>query len=184
MPGTRPGAPASSTLTVTGPIVSRPYLDMTLRLMEQFRISFTERSEGVFALEPALQPSPAEVNVGGDWSQAAVLLCMNAMGCGVMVPNEPKRPPGRRARGGCAARHGHAHFPCCGRAVCRQPLARGPDARADRLLRHSRPCAHPGAHLYAGARRFHPHGGQPPAPEGMRPPGRHARSCSCSLARG
>lgn len=81
------GAPAPSTLTVTGPIVSRPYLDMTLRLMEQFRISFTERSEGVFALEPALQPSPAEVSVGGDWSQAAVLLCMNAMGCGIMVPN-------------------------------------------------------------------------------------------------
>ena len=40
------GTPAPAALTVTGPIVSRPYLDMTLRLMERFGISFTEREEG------------------------------------------------------------------------------------------------------------------------------------------
>ena len=81
------GAPAPSTLTVTGPIVSRPYLDMTLRLMKRFHIDYTERSEGVFALQPSLHPSPAETDVAGDWSQAAVFLCMNAMGSGIMVPN-------------------------------------------------------------------------------------------------
>ena len=81
------GAPAPGTLTVTGPIVSRPYLDMTLRLMERFGVSFAEREEGVFSLLPAASPSPASVDVSGDWSQAAVLLCVDAMGGGVMLPN-------------------------------------------------------------------------------------------------
>ncbi len=81
------GRPAASTLTVTRPIVSRPYLDMTLRLMERFHVSCNERDEGVFVISPAPDPSPREVDVTGDWSQAAVLLCINAMGGGVMVGN-------------------------------------------------------------------------------------------------
>ncbi|MCI6377205.1 MAG: hypothetical protein MR842_05550 [Clostridiales bacterium] len=81
------GTPAPSVLTVAGPIVSRPYLDMTLRLMKAFHIAYTEGPEGVFALQPALEPSPAGADVAGDWSQAAVFLCMNAMGSGIMVPN-------------------------------------------------------------------------------------------------
>lgn len=81
------GTPAPAALTVTGPIVSRPYLDMTLRLMERFGISFTEREEGVFGLSPACAPAPESVAVSGDWSQAAVLLCVDAMGGGVMLPN-------------------------------------------------------------------------------------------------
>lgn len=81
------GAPAPAALTVTGPIVSRPYLDMTLRLMERFGISFTEREEGVFGLSPACAPAPESIAVSGDWSQAAVLLCVDAMGGGVMLPN-------------------------------------------------------------------------------------------------
>lgn len=81
------GAPAPSTLTVSRPIVSRPYLDMTLRLMDRFRAPYAETAEGVFALSPAQQASPAETTVAGDWSQAAVLLCVNAMGGGVMLPN-------------------------------------------------------------------------------------------------
>lgn len=81
------GQPAASTLTVTRPIVSRPYLDMTLRLMERFHAPYAEEEEGVFALSPASEPSPHEVDVAGDWSQAAVLLCINAMGGGVMIGN-------------------------------------------------------------------------------------------------
>ena len=37
------GAPAPAALTVTGPIVSRPYLDMTLRLMERFEMCIRDR---------------------------------------------------------------------------------------------------------------------------------------------
>ena len=81
------GQPAPSSLTVTGPIVSRPYLDMTLRLMERFHIPFAEEREGVFALSAPAALSPAETSVEGDWSQAAVLLCMNAMGSAIEVEN-------------------------------------------------------------------------------------------------
>ena len=81
------GIPAPSHLTVTGPIVSRPYLDMTLKLMEHFHASCAETSEGHFRLEPCIQPSPAEAAVTGDWSQAAVFLCMNAMGSDISVTN-------------------------------------------------------------------------------------------------
>ena len=81
------GRPAPSQLTVTGPIVSRPYLDMTLRLMDRFHAPYTESSEGIFDLLPAVQPSPAEAAVTGDWSQAAVFLCMNAMGSDITISN-------------------------------------------------------------------------------------------------
>ena len=74
-------------LTVTGPIVSRPYLDMTLRLMDRFHVPYTEASEGVFDLAAPVQPSPEEAAVSGDWSQAAVLLCINAMGGKIDVEN-------------------------------------------------------------------------------------------------
>lgn len=79
------GKPTPATLTVTQPIVSRPYLDMTLELMKRFGISVEERSEGVFTLAPAKEQPALRVPVSGDWSQAAVLLCANAIGGGVML---------------------------------------------------------------------------------------------------
>ena len=81
------GKPAPSQLHVLGPIVSRPYLDMTLRLMERFHVPCTEKSEGVFDLSSAVESSPNEAAVTGDWSQAAVFLCMNAMGSNITVTN-------------------------------------------------------------------------------------------------
>ena len=60
---------------------------MTLGLMERCQIPFVETAEGVFSLGSAQQPSPAVVDVAGDWSQAAVLLCLNAMGGDVTVDN-------------------------------------------------------------------------------------------------
>ena len=81
------GMPASSDLHVTGPIVSRPYLDMTLSLMQHFCAPFAEVSEGHFDLSPRTDASPVEASVAGDWSQAAVFLCMNAMGSDIAVQN-------------------------------------------------------------------------------------------------
>ena len=78
---------APSQLTVTGPIVSRPYLDMTLKLMDTFHAPYTEKAEGVFAIAPITEASPAEAAVTGDWSQAAVFLCMNAMGSDISICN-------------------------------------------------------------------------------------------------
>lgn len=79
------GSPAPATLHVKPPIVSRPYLDMTLRQMAQFGLSTEERGGGVFALSPASKSNPADIDVSPDWSQAAVFLCANAMGHGVVL---------------------------------------------------------------------------------------------------
>ncbi len=79
------GLPAPSVLTVTGPIVSRPYLDMTLGYLRTMGTEVQEGPEGVFALRPSAVPSAETLPMPGDWSQAAVLLCINAMGGGVML---------------------------------------------------------------------------------------------------
>lgn len=81
------GQPAPSRLRVTGSIVSRPYLDMTLKLMDTFHAPYAETNEGVFELSPITESSPAEAAVTGDWSQAAVFLCMNAMGSDIAISN-------------------------------------------------------------------------------------------------
>jgi len=76
-----------STLRVTGPIVSRPYLDMTLGLMKQCGVRFAETSEGCFELHPAQEPASQSLSISGDWSQGAVFLCMNAMGSRIEIAN-------------------------------------------------------------------------------------------------
>ena len=79
------GNPAPATLHVKPPIVSRPYLDMTLREMECFGVPAEEHGNGRFELTPHTAMPPETVSVCGDWSQAAVLLCANAMGNGVIL---------------------------------------------------------------------------------------------------
>lgn len=81
------GRPAKSFLTLSGEIVSRPYLDMTLDMMRRFRTDVSEQEEGEFTINPRRENSPERVSVGGDWSQAAVLLCADAMGSAVTVQN-------------------------------------------------------------------------------------------------
>lgn len=81
------GLPAPAHLQITGEIVSRPYLNMTLAQMQNYGLVFSENNPGEFTLTPRCGPSPETVAVEGDWSQAAVLLCANALGGGVSVAN-------------------------------------------------------------------------------------------------
>ena len=79
------GVPMPSTLLVIPPIVSRPYLDMTLLQMQRFKIPYEEHGGGQFVLHPAKNQEPLDITVSPDWSQAAVMLCANAMGSGVIL---------------------------------------------------------------------------------------------------
>ncbi len=79
------GEPAPAALTVKPPIVSRPYLDMTLAQMKRFGMNFQEHGGGLFTLTPAQAQGPSDADVAPDWSQAAVLLCANALGSGVIL---------------------------------------------------------------------------------------------------
>jgi 3-phosphoshikimate 1-carboxyvinyltransferase len=82
---TTAGLPAPATLTIKPPIVSRPYLDMTLAQMKRFGAEYEEHGGGLFALSPITQSGSGDVTVSPDWSQAAVLLCADAMGSGVIL---------------------------------------------------------------------------------------------------
>ena len=73
-----------STLTVTGPVESGPYLKMTLAALELFGIHPTVRGAAYF-LSPGSYRSPGKVHVEGDWSNAAFWLCAGALGGGVTV---------------------------------------------------------------------------------------------------
>ncbi|MDD3212930.1 MAG: hypothetical protein PHY64_04625 [Eubacteriales bacterium] len=79
------GVPAPATLRVIPPIVSRPYLDMTLSQMTRFGLPYQEGDGGLFSLSPAAAPAPGDVDVTPDWSQAAVFLCADAMGAGIIL---------------------------------------------------------------------------------------------------
>ncbi len=80
----RNGKPAASRLTVTGMPVSRPYIDMTLDMLRRFGAECSEHC-GVFDISPRIAPSPGSLAISGDWSQAAVLLCANALGGSVTL---------------------------------------------------------------------------------------------------
>ena len=83
------GCSAPSRLTITPPIVSRPYLNMTLAQMKEFQIPFQETEEGVFSLPGGCGENPEKGQVTGDWSQGAVLLCADAMGSHISVQGLP-----------------------------------------------------------------------------------------------
>lgn len=86
------GEPAACELLVRTPIVSRPYLDMTLRMMAQFSAEAIEAREGCFALPGQARKNPSDIEVTGDWSQGAVLLCASAMGNSITVGNLRLKP--------------------------------------------------------------------------------------------
>ncbi|HNW87194.1 MAG TPA: hypothetical protein PLP25_02625 [Candidatus Limiplasma sp.] len=88
------GKPAPATLLVKPPIVSRPYLDMTLLQIQRFGIAFEEHGGGLFQLSPAPEKGPADIDVAPDWSQAAVFLCANAMGNGIILSKMRAAKPG------------------------------------------------------------------------------------------
>lgn len=77
--------PGESRVKVRGPIASRPYLELTCWQMRRFGREVAQVREGVFDLAPRKGASPEDLHIGGDWSQAAALLCASALGSGVWV---------------------------------------------------------------------------------------------------
>lgn len=73
-----------STLTVTGPVESGPYLEMTRKALELFGVPLAVRGE-TYTVSPAPYRSPGHIQVEGDWSNAAFWLCAGALGGGITV---------------------------------------------------------------------------------------------------
>ena len=74
------------TLEMTGDIISRPYIDMTLAIMRQFGAQAQWNSEREIRVE-AVPYSPTPYYIEGDWSAAAMLLVAGAVAGEVTVKN-------------------------------------------------------------------------------------------------
>lgn len=69
-----------SVLTVTKPIESRAYIDITIDCMRKFGVDVKEREEGVFEILGGQIYRPADSKAEADWSNAAFLYAFNTMG--------------------------------------------------------------------------------------------------------
>ena len=77
-----PLLPGDSTLRVLPPVESRPYIDITLDVMESFGVTAEEREQDLFFIPGGQRYESRCAAVEGDWSNAAFLF---ALGSGVTV---------------------------------------------------------------------------------------------------
>ncbi|MEX0960234.1 MAG: bifunctional 3-phosphoshikimate 1-carboxyvinyltransferase/cytidylate kinase [Burkholderiales bacterium] len=71
------------TVRVDGELISRPYVDLTIRLMEQFGVTVERNGESVFVIPSAsTYRSPGTITVEGDASGASYFLAAGAIGGG------------------------------------------------------------------------------------------------------
>ncbi|MFH1651412.1 MAG: 3-phosphoshikimate 1-carboxyvinyltransferase [Chloroflexota bacterium] len=90
-----PRAARGMNIRLTTPLVSRPYLEMTLDCMQTFGVKVTARDDGFTAKRQDYRP--ARYDVEGDWSSASYLLALGATGGEVTVTNlEPASRQGDR----------------------------------------------------------------------------------------
>jgi 3-phosphoshikimate 1-carboxyvinyltransferase len=66
-------------------LVSKPYIDLTVKILKEFGIEIENKGYVEFLIKGGQQYSPGNFNVEGDWSGAAFLLVMGAIGGEVMV---------------------------------------------------------------------------------------------------
>ena len=90
-------SPDGGTLTVTGKVESKPYIDITTEIMRRFGIGVNE-SGGVYTVS-GKYTTPGELAAEGDWSNAAFMLCAGALSSGGITVDglEPGSRQGDRA---------------------------------------------------------------------------------------
>ncbi len=74
-----------STLVITPPVESRPYIDITLDVMKRFGVNIDENISGEFHIKGNQHYTPSCESVEGDWSNAAALYAFNYIGGNVEV---------------------------------------------------------------------------------------------------
>lgn len=71
----------NNTLSITGNIESKPYIDLTIQVLQTFGKKF----DGMRFSDNASFHSPGEITVEGDWSNAAFFLAAKALGNDVAI---------------------------------------------------------------------------------------------------
>lgn len=86
-----------STLRITGKTESLPYIQMTCAALSRFASPVGVLPDG-YEISPVPFRSPGEIQVEGDWSNAAFWYAANALGSGISVTGmDPDSPQGDRA---------------------------------------------------------------------------------------
>lgn len=80
-----PLLPGDSTMTVQPPLVSRPYLDLTLSVLEKSGIFVKKIAGNRFLIPGNQQYSPQKTAVEGDWSNTAPFFALRALGHAMTV---------------------------------------------------------------------------------------------------
>jgi len=75
----------NSTLELIPPVESRPYIDLTLRVMRAFGVTADEERENLFVIRGGQRYACRELTVEGDWSNTAPFMLLNHLGGSVEV---------------------------------------------------------------------------------------------------
>lgn len=74
-----------SIIRVLPPVESRAYIDITIRVLEKYGITIEEPEPNTFAVAGGQHYHSNYANVEGDWSNAANLFALNAVGVGKSI---------------------------------------------------------------------------------------------------
>ncbi len=80
-----------SRITLTTPLESKKYVDMTLEVMKYFGIDNIKKDEKGFVVPGFCKYSPGVVNAPGDWSAAACFYAFNFVGGNITVNGLDKK---------------------------------------------------------------------------------------------
>ncbi|MDA0847995.1 MAG: 3-phosphoshikimate 1-carboxyvinyltransferase, partial [Proteobacteria bacterium] len=70
------------TIAVEGPLISRPYVDLSLSMLAAFGVHVAEPQPNCFVVQPGVLVSPGRLVVEGDASSASYFLAAGLLGCG------------------------------------------------------------------------------------------------------
>ena len=76
---------SDSTIEILPPVESRPYIDMTIAVLEKFGVKIEETEKNKFFVKGGQRFASGAYDVEGDWSNVAILFALNAFGSNVTV---------------------------------------------------------------------------------------------------
>ena len=76
---------SDSTIEILPPVESRPYIDMTIAVLEKFGVKIEEMEKNKFFVKGGQCFASGAYDVEGDWSNGAILFALNAFGSNVAV---------------------------------------------------------------------------------------------------
>ncbi len=76
---------SDSTIEILPPVESRPYIDMTIKVLEKFGVKIEETEKNKFFVKGGQRFASGTYDVEGDWSNGAILFALNDFGSNVAV---------------------------------------------------------------------------------------------------